>query len=68
MPAVWGGHSCPPLLTLIFVGSHPRDQAKPLNPKPKSTAADRSVRPTPGRLAGGADGTPIQLRVDISGA
>jgi hypothetical protein len=41
---MWGGHSCPPpltlILTLIFVGK--------LQPKTKPTpkAADKSVRPT----------------------
>src|SRR6185312_13904536 len=39
---VWVGHSCPTLLTLICSVVTPQ-------PKPKSTASDRSVRPPPVR-------------------
>jgi ribosomal-protein-alanine N-acetyltransferase len=44
---VWGGHSCPPLLTSVpglFFGR----AALKANSKPKAKAADKSVRPTRG--------------------
>src|ERR1019366_3341713 len=37
---VWGGHSCPPLLTLVLFC------ARQSKATPRSKAADRSVRPT----------------------
>jgi hypothetical protein len=55
---VWGGHSCPPLLTSILIRCRASKPPR-LTPcgrkipkaKAKSTAADKSVRPTPAVLA-----------------